>query len=96
MDGRLVLVGQLGGMKAHLNTTPIFVKRLTITGATLRARSIAEKGAIARAVHQHVWPLFESGAMRVPVHATFPLREAAEAHRLMESSGHVGKILLTI
>jgi NADPH:quinone reductase len=96
MEGRLVLVGQLGGMKSQINTTPIFIKRLTITGSTLRARSIAEKGAIARAVHQHVWPLFESGAMRVPVHATFPLREAADAHRLMESSQHVGKILLTI
>ena len=95
MDGRLVLVGQLGGMKAHINTTPIFVKRLTVTGSTLRARSIAEKGAIAKAVRQHVWPLFESGVMRVPVHATVPLREAAEAHRLMESSGHVGKIMLT-
>ena len=65
------------------------------TGSTLRARSVAEKGVIAKAVYEHVWPLFESGAMRVPVHATFPLRDAAGAHRLMESSAHLGKILLT-
>lgn len=95
MDGRLVLVGQLGGAKAQINTTPIFLKRLTITGSTLRARSVAEKGALARAVHQHVWPLLESGAVRVPVHATFPLRDAAEAHRVMEAGNHIGKLVLT-
>jgi NADPH2:quinone reductase len=96
MEGRIVLVGQLGGSKAHVNTTPIFLKRLTITGSTLRARSVAEKGAIAQAVHGHLWPLYESGAMRVPVHATFPLHAAADAHRLMESSAHVGKLVLTV
>jgi putative PIG3 family NAD(P)H quinone oxidoreductase len=95
MEGRLVLVGQLGGTRAHINTTPIFLKRLTITGSTLRARSVAEKGVIARAVHQQVWPLLESGAVRVPVHATFPLGAAAEAHRMMESSAHIGKLVLT-
>ena len=96
MDGRLVLVGQLGGTRSQINTTPIFLKRLTITGSTLRARSVAQKSALARAVHEHVWPLLESGAMRIPVHATFPLRAAAEAHRLMEASAHVGKIVLTV
>jgi putative PIG3 family NAD(P)H quinone oxidoreductase len=96
MDGRLVQIGQLGGWKAHINMTPVLVKRLWITGSTLRARSVAEKGAIARAVHQHVWPLLEAGTVRVPVHATFPLAQAAEAHRMMESSAHVGKLVLTV
>ncbi len=95
LDGRLVLVGQLGGPKSQINTTPIFRNRLTITGSTLRARSVAEKGVIARQVREHVWPLLESGAVRMPIHATFPLHQAAEAHRIMESSGHVGKLVLT-
>ena len=94
MEGRLVMIGQLGGAKSQINTTPIFQKRLTMTASTLRARSIDEKAAIARAVHEHVWPLLESGVVRVPVHATFPLRDAAKAHQLMEDSGHIGKIVL--
>jgi putative PIG3 family NAD(P)H quinone oxidoreductase len=95
MDGRLVLVGQLGGPKAQINTTPIFRNRLTVTGSTLRARSVEEKAVIARQVHEHVWPLLESGAVQVPIHATFPLHEAAAAHRMMEESHHVGKLVLT-
>jgi len=96
MDGRLILIGQLHGPKSQINTVPIFMKRLTITASTLRARSVAEKAAIARAVHQNVWPLIESGAVRVPVHATFPLRAAAQAHRVMEESSHIGKLVLTM
>jgi putative PIG3 family NAD(P)H quinone oxidoreductase len=95
MQGRLVLIGQLGGPKATINTTSIFRNRLTVTGSTLRARSVPEKAAIARAVHEHVWPLLESGAVRVVVHATFPLRAASEAHRVMEESSHIGKLVLT-
>ena len=96
MDGRLVQIGLLGGARAQINTLPILQRRLWITGSTLRARSVAEKAAIGRAVHEQVWPLLEAGTVRVPVHATFPLREAAEAHRVMESSTHVGKLVLTI
>ena len=96
LDGRLVLVGQLRGTKSQLNTTPLFLKRLTITASTLRARSVAEKGALANDVREQVWPLLESGKVRVLIHATFPLRAAAEAHRMMESSGHIGKIVLTM
>jgi putative PIG3 family NAD(P)H quinone oxidoreductase len=96
MEGRIVLVGQLGGTKAQITTTPIFLKRLTITGSTLRARTVAQKGELARAVHRHVWPLLESGAVRVPVHATFPLHAAADAHRMMESNAHIGKLVLEI
>jgi NADPH:quinone reductase len=96
MDGRLVQIGQLAGPKSQINTTPILQRRLTITGSTLRPRSVVQKAAIARAVHEHVWPLLESGAVRVLVHATFPLANAAEAHRMMESSVHTGKLVLVI
>jgi putative PIG3 family NAD(P)H quinone oxidoreductase len=96
MDGRLVQIGQLGGARAQINMIPVLQRRLTITGSVLRPRSVTEKGAIAKAVHEHVWPLFESGAMRVVVHATFPIREASEAHRVMEASTHVGKLVLVV
>jgi len=96
VEGRLVMIGQLGGWKSQVNTTPIMLKRLTITASTLRLRPVAEKGAIARALHEHIWPLYESGAIGVPVYATFPLAEAAEAHRVMEGRGHIGKLILTI
>ena len=96
MDGRLVQIGQLGGAKSQINTGLILQRRLWLTGSTLRARSVAEKGAIARAVHKNVWPLLESGAVRVPVHATFPLAQAADAHRVMESSAHIGKLVLGV
>lgn len=96
VDGRLVHIGQLGGARAEISLTPVLRRRLTITGSTLRPRSVEEKGAIARAVQQHVWPLVERGDVRVAVHATFDLREAAEAHRVMEASSHIGKLLLTV
>ena len=94
VEGRLVEIATLQGAKAELNIQTIMQRRLTITGSTLRARSVAEKGAIARAVHEQVWPLLESGAVKPIVHATFPLRDAAEAHRVMESSRHIGKLVL--
>jgi putative PIG3 family NAD(P)H quinone oxidoreductase len=96
MDGRLVQIGQLGGPKAQINMIPVLQRRLTITGSTLRARSVEEKGAIATAVREHVWPLIESGAVRPLVHTTFPLSDAAEAHRVMESSVHIGKLVLVV
>ena len=96
MDGRLVQIGMLGGLKAQVNMGPVLQRRLWITGSTLRARSVAEKAAIAQAVHQKVWPLLEAGKVRVLVHATYPLAQAAEAHRVMESSEHIGKLVLTV
>jgi len=96
MDGRLVEIATLQGVKAALNIQTIMQRRLTITGSTLRARPVADKGAIARALRVRVWPLVESGAVKPIVHATFPLRQAAEAHRVMESSAHIGKLVLTI
>jgi putative PIG3 family NAD(P)H quinone oxidoreductase len=94
MEGRLLQIGLLGGARAEVNLMPVLQRRLWITGSTLRARSVAEKGAIAGAVRQHIWPLLESGAVRPIVHATFPLRNAAEAHRVMEASTHIGKLVL--
>ncbi|PYR07556.1 MAG: NAD(P)H-quinone oxidoreductase [Acidobacteria bacterium] len=96
VEGRLVEIATLRGVKAELNIQTIMHRRLTVTGSTLRARSVAEKGAIARAVREHVWPLVESGAVKPMVFKTFPLRDAASAHRLMESGDHIGKIVLTI
>jgi NADPH2:quinone reductase len=94
-EGRLVEIATLQGAKAELNIQTIMQRRLTITGSTLRARPIADKGAIAGAVHRHVWPLIESGAVKPIVYATFPLRDASAAHRVMESSAHIGKLVLT-
>ena len=96
VEGRLVEIATLRGVKAELNIQTIMHRRLTVTGSTLRARPVAEKGAIARAVREHVWPLVESGAVKPIVFKTFPLRDAASAHRLMESGDHIGKIVLTI
>jgi putative PIG3 family NAD(P)H quinone oxidoreductase len=94
MEGRLVEIATLHGAKAEINIATIMQRRLTITGSTLRARSVAEKGRVAAAVREHVWPLFESGTVKPVVHARFPLRDAAEAHRVMEASQHIGKLLL--
>ncbi|HMJ86001.1 MAG TPA: NAD(P)H-quinone oxidoreductase [Vicinamibacterales bacterium] len=93
-EGRLVEIATLQGAKAELNIQAIMQRRLTITGSTLRARPIADKGAIVEAVHRHVWPLLESGSVKPIVYATFPLRDASAAHRVMESSAHIGKLVL--
>ena len=94
MDGRLVQIAVLGGVKATLNLITMMQRRLTLTGSTLRARPVAEKGAIAAALRARVWPLLEAGTVRPVVHATFPLRSAADAHRVMESGTHIGKLVL--
>jgi putative PIG3 family NAD(P)H quinone oxidoreductase len=96
LEGRLVEIATLSGVKAEVNIQTIMQRRLTVTGSTLRARPIADKGTIAAAVHANVWPLLESGAVKPVVFKTFPLREAAAAHALMESSEHIGKIVLTV
>jgi NADPH:quinone reductase len=96
VEGRLVEIATLRGVKAELNIQTIMQKRLTVTGSTLRARPVADKGAIASAVRANVWPLIESGAVKPIIYRTFPLRDAAAAHTLMESSEHVGKIVLTV
>ncbi|HNB29151.1 MAG TPA: NAD(P)H-quinone oxidoreductase [Alphaproteobacteria bacterium] len=96
LEGRLVQIAFLKGAKAEVNFAALMVKRQTITGSTLRPRSVAEKGAIAQALEAKVWPLLAKGQVAPLLHATFPLDQAAEAHRLMESSAHLGKIVLTV
>lgn len=95
-DGRLTEVGVMQGPEGTLNVGKVMHKRLWITGSTLRPRSTEEKGAIARAVRVHVWPLIEAGKVKPIIDRTYPLEDAAEAHRRMESSDHIGKIVLTV
>jgi NADPH2:quinone reductase len=85
-----------GSPKANVNFLRIMLKRLTHTGSTLRARSVADKAAIARAIEMNVWPLIAAGKVKPVIYRTFPLREAAGAHALMETSTHIGKIVLTV
>jgi len=94
VEGRLVQIATLRGGKSEIVLPAIMQRRLTITGSTLRARSVAEKGAIARALLEHVWPLVEAGRVKPIVYRSFALGDAAAAHRLMESGEHIGKILL--
>jgi putative PIG3 family NAD(P)H quinone oxidoreductase len=94
VDGRLVQIGVMGGAEATIDLRRILGRRLTITGSTLRPRSVEEKGAIAAALQREVWPLLERGRVKPIVHRTFPLAQAAAAHAVMESSAHVGKLVL--
>jgi putative PIG3 family NAD(P)H quinone oxidoreductase len=94
VDGRLVQIGLLGGATSDVNLGTLMQKRLTITGSTLRIRSVAEKGRIARELEQHVWPLFAAGRVAPVVHGTLPLTQAAEAHRLLEAGQVIGKLVL--
>jgi putative PIG3 family NAD(P)H quinone oxidoreductase len=96
VEGRLVQIGIMEGSKITLDLLQMMVRRQTITGSTLRARSVADKAAIARLVQEKAWPLIEAGSIRTVIDRTFPLAEVAAAHRLMESSQHIGKILLTV
>ena len=95
-DGRLVFISALNGAQAEFNVLDIMVRRLTITGSTLRSREAAFKSALAADVERCVWPLIEDGKFRSNVFKVFRLEQAAEAHRLMESSRHIGKIVLAV
>ena len=94
LEGRLLHIAVLRGAKAEINLARVLRQRLTITGSTLRARTVAEKGAIAHALERAVWPLVEAGRVLPVIHAVFPLAQAADAHRLLESGTHIGKVLL--
>jgi NADPH2:quinone reductase len=97
-DGRLVIIALQGGTKANFDAAKVLRRRLHITGSTLRPRSVAFKGAIASNLRERVWPLLESGRIKPVIHATFDAAStdgAANAHRLMESNQHIGKIVLT-
>lgn len=93
-EGRIVLIAYLRGPKAEIDLDAVLRRRLVVTGSTLRPRSVEEKGRIARALRERVWPLLETGRARPLVHATLPLARAADAHRLMESGEHIGKVVL--
>ncbi len=95
-DGTLVMIAFLEGAKVELNFAPIMMRRLTVTGSTLRPQTDAAKAAIADQLRERLWPLIESGAVRVTIDSEFPLEQAAEAHRRMESSQHIGKIVLKV
>jgi NADPH2:quinone reductase len=95
LEGRIVTISLLGGSRAEINMGLILTKRLTLTGSTLRSRTVAQKAEVAAAVRKNVWPLLAAGRVRPVIHATFPLAQAFEAHRLMETSNHIGKIVLT-
>ena len=93
-DGRIVIIAVQGGVNCAVNAGEVLRRRLTITGSTLRPRPIAFKGAIAAALRRHVWPLIDAGRIKPVIHTVFPAAQAAQAHALMESSQHVGKIML--
>ena len=94
-EGRLVIIGMQGGVKGELNIGKLLAKRGAVIATALRSRPVEEKAAICAAVAEHVWPLVAGGSVRTIVHRTLPLSEAAEAHRLLESGDHVGKIVMT-
>jgi putative PIG3 family NAD(P)H quinone oxidoreductase len=96
LEGRLVQIAFLKGSKVELDLLPMMLKRQFVTGSTLRPRSPAEKGAIATALKTRVWPLLEAGKVKPMIYKTFPLADAAAAHRLMETNKHIGKIVLTV
>ena len=93
-EGRLVQIALMQGSKAEVDFRSLLLKRVTLTGSTLRPRSVEQKTEIAKALRKNVWPLLDTGTVRPIIHQTFPLTQAAEAHSLMESSAHIGKILL--
>jgi NADPH2:quinone reductase len=95
-DGRLVFIAFLRGPKTELDVNEVMRRRLTVTGSTLRPRPVEFKGAIAGRLREKIWPLLEAGKIKPVIYRTFPLAEAAEAHRLMESSAHTGKLVLTV
>ena len=97
VDGRLVQIAmQSGESTVPIDLWRVMLRRLTISGSTLRPRSVEEKGRIAVALRREVWPLLESGAVKPVIYKTFPLRDAAAAHRVMDSGEHIGKIVLTV
>ena len=95
-DGRLVFIGFLTGSRSEINLLTVMLKRLRLTGSTMRPRTIDEKAAIRDALAANIWPAFGAGRLKTHLHAVFPLAQVAEAHRLMESSQHIGKIVLQV
>jgi NADPH2:quinone reductase len=95
-DGRLVFIAHLRGAKAELDVNEVMRRRLTLTGSTLRPRPVSFKGMVAARLRERIWPLIEAGRIKPVIYKTFKLEEAAEAHRLMETNAHIGKLVLTL
>lgn len=95
-EGRIVNIAYMGGFKAEVNFAPLLMKRITMTGSTLRAQSFEQKRVMVEQIHEHVYPHLQSGAIRPIIDCTFPLEEAEKAHAHMESGAHMGKIILTV
>jgi NADPH:quinone reductase-like Zn-dependent oxidoreductase len=95
-NGRLAIIGMQGGIQGELNIAMLLNKRGAITATSLRARPLSEKAAIVAAVREHIWPLIDSGRVRPIVDRKLPMSDAAQAHRVLEESGHIGKVLLTV
>jgi len=95
-EARIVNIAFIRGFSAEVNFAPLLMKRLTLTGSTLRAQSFAQKAVMVEEILQHVYPQLESGAVRPVVYQVFPLEEVAQAHELMQSGKHMGKIVLSI
>ena len=95
-EGRLAIIAFLAGAKAEIDFLPFIQKRLSFVGSQLRPQSVAAKSAIAAGLREHVWPLLESGAVAPVIDTTYPLAEAAKAHARMESSEHIGKLMLSV
>ncbi len=96
VDGRIAVIATQGGRRSEIDLTLLMSKRLMVGGSALRPQSIERKGRLAAALRREIWPLIEAHSLRLPIHATFPLTEAAQAHALMESGAHVGKIVLQV
>ena len=94
--GRLVQIAVQKGTKAEIAVHLIMIKQIVFTGSTLRPRSVTEKAVIARSLAEKVWPIIEAGTVKPLIHSTFPLQNASEAHALMDTSAHIGKIVLTV
>jgi NADPH2:quinone reductase len=96
IEGRLSLIALLGGRDAKIDLSLVLRKRLTVVGSVLRARPVSEKGAVAESLRREIWPLITAGKIKPVIDSTFPLADAAKAHARMETSAHVGKIVLTV
>ena len=94
--GRIVNIAFLRGSKVEIDLMPVMLKQLVLTGSTLRSQPLANQARIARGVEEHVWPLIAEGKLKPVIHCTFPLDKASDAHKLMETNQHIGKILLSV
>ena len=94
LEGRLVIIATQGGLESEINVLPIMLKRLTVTGSTLRSRTVSQKSKIAEELKKYAWPLLDSGEVKPIIDSIFPMAQVRDAHRRLESGSHIGKVLL--